>query len=107
MKLISHFIEQRYTLRYSGGLVPDIAHALSKGNGVYVSPVNDKSKAKLRRLYELTPVALVVECCGGVAIDPADGREVLGRVVLDCDERGGIVCGTGDDVEMVMKALRD
>ncbi|TLS30092.1 hypothetical protein PpBr36_03723 [Pyricularia pennisetigena] len=32
--LVSHFISQKYTLRYSGGLVPDVVHALVKGHGV-------------------------------------------------------------------------
>jgi sedoheptulose-bisphosphatase len=43
--------------------------------------VTATSKAKLRRLYELCPLALVVECAGGVAVDPVDGGRVLGREV--------------------------
>ncbi|KAK1827345.1 hypothetical protein QBC39DRAFT_334272 [Podospora conica] len=70
MDLVTHYIRERYTLRYSGGLVPDVVHALVKGGGVYVSPVTGGSKAKLRRLYETLPVALVVECAGGRAVDP-------------------------------------
>ncbi|KAK6840862.1 hypothetical protein PG987_001722 [Apiospora arundinis] len=74
MSLVTHYIQNKYTLRYSGGLVPDVVHALVKGHGVYVSPVTAASKAKLRRLYELFPLALIVECAGGKAIDPATGR---------------------------------
>ncbi|KAH7125553.1 sedoheptulose-1,7-bisphosphatase-like protein [Dendryphion nanum] len=88
MELVTRFIGQKYTLRYSGGLVPDIVHALVKGHGIYVSPVTDKSQAKLRRLYELAPVALIVECAGGVAVDAKDGRRVLEREIRDTDERG-------------------
>ncbi|TPX14922.1 uncharacterized protein E0L32_005031 [Thyridium curvatum] len=105
MALVARFVKDKYTLRYSGGLVPDVAHALSKGHGVYVSPVTGGSGAKLRRLYELCPVALVAECAGGRAVDPAGGRDVLAVPVRDCDERGGLVCGTGEDVEMVAAAL--
>lgn len=105
MKLINHFISQKYTLRYSGGLVPDVVHALVKGHGVYVSPVTEKSKAKLRRLYELAPIALIVECAGGRAIDAADGSRILERVIEDTDERGGLICGTVEEVEFVEKAL--
>lgn len=103
--LISHFIAERYTLRYSGGLVPDVVHALVKGHGVYVSPVTAKSKAKLRRLYELAPVALLVECAGGMAIDAATGERILSREVRDTDERAGLVCGTEDEVQFVRKRL--
>lgn len=103
--LISRFITERWTLRYAGGLVPDLVHALVKGHGVYASPVTVRSKAKLRRLYELCPVALILECAGGAAVDSADGSRVLGRPVADCDERGGLVCGNVEDVEQVVREL--
>ncbi|KAK1755489.1 fructose-1,6-bisphosphatase [Echria macrotheca] len=105
MRLVTNYIEKRYTLRYSGGLVPDVVHALVKGQGVYLSPVTASSKAKLRRLYELCPLALVVECAGGRAVDPTDGRDVLDRPVGGCDERGGLVCGTPEEVEFAMGVL--
>ncbi|KAF2639146.1 carbohydrate phosphatase [Massarina eburnea CBS 473.64] len=105
MGLITHFIAEKYTLRYSGGLVPDVVHALVKGHGVYVSPVTEKSTAKLRRLYELLPIALIVECAGGLAIDSATGERVLEKQVADTDERGGLVCGTREEVKAVEKAL--
>ena len=103
--LVAHFIQQRYTLRYSGGLVPDVVHALVKGHGVYVSPVSSSTPAKLRRLFELLPLALVVECAGGRAVDPGDGCDVLARGVEDINERAGLVCGVTEDVEFVIKAL--
>jgi sedoheptulose-bisphosphatase len=103
--LISKYISEKYTLRYSGGLVPDVVHALVKGHGVYVSPVTEASKAKLRRLYELAPLALLVECAGGRAVDPATGRDVLATEIGDCDERGGLICGTREEVERVCEAF--
>jgi sedoheptulose-bisphosphatase len=105
MSLVNHYISNKYTLRYSGGLVPDVVHALVKGHGVYLSPVTAASKAKLRRLYELCPLALIVECAGGKAIDPADGSEILGKEVKNCDERGGLVCGTKEEVDAAIVAL--
>ncbi|KAJ4358623.1 uncharacterized protein N0V89_003207 [Didymosphaeria variabile] len=105
-KLIEHFIEKEYTLRYSGGLVPDVYHAFVKGHGVYVSPVTAKSKAKLRVLYEVAPIALIVECAGGRAVDPATGRDILEKEVRDVDDRSGLVCGTREEVDMVVRMLR-
>ncbi|KAI1772771.1 sedoheptulose-1,7-bisphosphatase [Hypoxylon cercidicola] len=105
MGLVSKFIQNRYTLRYSGGLVPDVVHALVKGHGIYISPVTAASKAKLRRLYELFPLALVVECAGGKAIDPADGTNILDKPLGDLNETAGLVCGTADEVDFVKKAL--
>lgn len=110
MGLITHFIKENYTLRYSGGLVPDVIHMLVKGHGVYVSPVIGGKGAggkgpKLRRLYELCPIALVIECAGGRAVDPADGTDILSREIGNEDERGGLLCGNADDVEFVAKSL--
>ena len=107
MGLISHYIESNYTLRYCGGLVPDLVHALVKGHGVYVSPVTATHKAKLRRLFELCPVALILECCGGAAMDVESGEDVLERPLENTDERGGLVCGNTEEVEKVKQLLLD
>ncbi|TGJ80166.1 hypothetical protein E0Z10_g8606 [Xylaria hypoxylon] len=105
MGLVTRYIAERYTLRYSGGLVPDVVHALVKGHGVYLSPVTSGSKAKLRRAFELLPVALIVECAGGQAIDPANGFRILGTPLRDLNETAGLVCGTSEEVERVKAAL--
>jgi sedoheptulose-bisphosphatase len=105
MALITHYIAERYNLRYCGGLVPDIVHTLTKGHGVYVNPVTGSSKAKLRKLYELFPMALLMECAGGKAIDPVTGEELLARPLEDWDERAGLVCGTAEEVDLVKEKL--
>ena len=105
MSLVTKYIQDKYTLRYSGGLVPDVVHGLVNGHGVYLSPVTAGSKAKLRRAFEVLPVALVVECAGGMAIDPADGRRILETPLASLDEKSGLVCGTAEEVEKVKAAL--
>lgn len=106
LQLVTHYIQNKYTLRYSGGLVPDIVHTLVKGHGIYISPVTDASKAKLRRLYELTPIALIMECVGAKAIDPVTGEDILARPIENCDERAGLVCGTAEEVSLVKQSLK-
>ncbi|ETS75411.1 hypothetical protein PFICI_12355 [Pestalotiopsis fici W106-1] len=103
--LVNHYISNKYTLRYSGGLVPDVVHALVKSHGLYVSPVTAASKAKLRRLYELFPLALIVECAGGKAVDPVDGSDILSKSSKDTDERGGLICGTAEEVDFAAQSL--
>ncbi|KAF4454304.1 fructose-16-bisphosphatase [Fusarium albosuccineum] len=105
MNLVTKFISEKCTLRYSGGLIPDLFHALVKGQGVYISPVTATSKAKLRRLYELLPVALMIECAGGQAIDPETGLRILDTPLKGCDDRAGLVCGTPQEVDAVKAAL--
>lgn len=89
--------------------MPDVVHMLVQGQGIYLSPVvneeGKKGKAKLRRLYEVCPLALVVECAGGKAVDPVDGGRVLERSVGGCSEKGGIVCGSGGSVEEAIGGL--
>lgn len=105
MGLVTHYIKEKYTLRYSGGLVPDVVHMLVKGHGIYVSPVVGGKGAKLRRFFELLPIALIIECAGGRAVDPVDGLDILARAVGHEDERGGLVCGNVQEVEYVIGAL--
>ncbi len=104
--LILHYLAAKYTLRYAGGLVPDVVHMLVKGHGVYLSPVTAASRAKLRRLYELCPIALVVECAGGKAVD-ADFRRVLDTPLAHTDERGGLYCGTPAEVDAAAEQLQE
>ncbi|KIW00248.1 uncharacterized protein PV09_08139 [Verruconis gallopava] len=104
--LVSHFIRNQYTLRYSGGLVPDVVHALIKGHGIYISPVTSESKAKLRRLYELAPIALLVECAGGKAVDPSSGVNILDTKIATVEDKAGLVCGATEEVDMVMTRLK-
>ncbi|CRK05365.1 hypothetical protein BN1723_017150, partial [Verticillium longisporum] len=105
MSLITRFITEKWTLRYCGGLVPDVVHVLVQGQGVYVMPVGGTSKPKLRRLYELCPIALVLETVGGKAVDPVHGRGILETEVKDCDERGGLIFGNVEEVDSVIEAL--
>ncbi|KAM4066965.1 sedoheptulose-1,7-bisphosphatase [Hirsutella rhossiliensis] len=105
MRLVRHYVDEKYTLRYSGGLVPDVVHALVKGHGIYLSPVTFASGAKLRRLYELCPIALVVECAGGKAVDPASGEEILSQPLESCDDRAGLICGTADEVDFATREM--
>ena len=54
-----------FTLRYSGGLVPDVEQILVKGHGVFCCIPSFKHKAKLRVLYEVACVGFLVQKAGG------------------------------------------
>lgn len=59
-KIITKWLDSGYTLRYSGGLAPDAAQIMLKGHGVFSCVASKKHKAKLRVLYEVAPIALLI-----------------------------------------------
>ncbi len=72
-------------LRYSGGFVPDINQILIKRGGLFMYPhLTDAPEGKLRLLYELNPMAFLIEQAGGAA---SDGRRRILDIEPDSVER--------------------
>jgi sedoheptulose-bisphosphatase len=97
-KLVQFYMDQKYTLRYSGGLVPDFYHALIKGSGIFISPVTKKSPAKLRMVYEVSALAMIALWAGGGAVDGI-GADLAPQVVEEYDARSGLIIGSLEEVE--------
>ena len=86
-RLISHYIGEKYTLRYTGGMVPDVFQIIVKEKGIFTNVISPSTKAKLRLLFEVAPLALLVENAGGAS--SGDGKLVsaLDLVVEKHDQR--------------------
>eukprot|EP00978_Attheya_sp_CCMP212_P026146 scaffold85475_cov44-Attheya_sp.AAC.1 len=97
-RLIQYWLKERYTLRYSGGMVPDVYHSLIKGKGVFSNASSEQAKAKLRLLYEVAPVGLLIECAGGTTTHEARDQSVLDIPIDDLDQRCGVCFGSSDEV---------
>ncbi|ALC16246.1 D-fructose 1,6-bisphosphatase [Desulfuromonas soudanensis] len=84
-------------LRYSGGFVPDINQILMKGKGVFLYPhLQGQPEGKLRLLYELNPMAFLMEQAGGAA---STGRvPILDLVPTKIDDRAPVFIGCREDV---------
>jgi fructose-1,6-bisphosphatase len=54
--------------RYTGGMVPDVFQIIVKEKGVFTNVTSPSTKAKLRILFEVAPLALMVEQVGVVLI---------------------------------------
>lgn len=67
-KIMTRWLDSGYTLRYSGGFAPDAAQIMLKGHGIFSNIASDKHKAKLRVLYEVGPIAFLIEKAGGKTI---------------------------------------
>lgn len=96
-QLVAWYMQQRYTLRYTGAMVPDVTQLLVKRHGVFVSPVSPSARAKLRLVYEAIPMAVLVEAAGGRSSDGAG--PVTARTVQGCEERTGVCVGSAAEVE--------
>lgn len=97
--LVKHWIQDRYTLRYTGGMVPDVYHMFAKSGGVFSNVSSEKARAKLRLLYEVAAMGLLVECAGGETTHEFEDKSVLDIVVDDLDKRLGVCFGSKNEVE--------
>jgi fructose-1,6-bisphosphatase I len=93
-----------YKLRYSGGFVPDINQLLIKRGGIFTYPaLKNEPQGKLRLLFELQPMAFIIEQAGGMA---TNGREdILSLTVTDLDQRSPIYIGSHVEVERAREFL--
>jgi len=74
-KCVNYYIQEGYTLRYSGCMAAEVFHMFIKGEGVFSSiSAPPKVTPKLRVLYENLPCAFLVVKAGGWA---SDGRNHL------------------------------
>jgi sedoheptulose-bisphosphatase len=98
-KLVDHFMLERYTLRYSGGLVPDIYQQFTKTQGIFTNPTSPSSPAKLRLAFEAAPFALLVEKAGGKSSDGVTGGSILDVQINAVDQRTAFAAGSANEVD--------
>jgi fructose-1,6-bisphosphatase I len=99
------FLEQEgYKLRYSGGFVPDINQILIKKGGVFTYPaLKGAEKGKLRLIFELQPMAFLMEQAGGMATDGT--RDILSIKPESLDQRNPIYIGSRYEIEKAKEFL--
>jgi fructose-1,6-bisphosphatase I len=102
---IKYLEEKGSKLRYSGGFVPDINQILIKGKGIFMYPaLNDSPNGKLRLLFELNPMAFLLEQAGGLA---TNGEiPILDIVPEGVEDRCPVYIGCREDVEKAGEFLK-
>ncbi len=103
-KMMNMWLDEAHTLRYSGGMVPDIHHMLIKGAGIFTNIGGSKyPNGKLRLLFECGPLAFIMENAGGGA---SDGKKsILDVEINDLDQRTPIIIGAKKEVKRVSDVL--
>ncbi len=112
LKLVNWWMGQQYTLRYSGGMVPDVNSILVKGKGIFsypgyqADPASGETGApdgKLRLVFECGPMAYLMERAGGAA---SDGRQrIVEKKIESLTQRTPIYIGSKAEVKRCEEQL--
>jgi fructose-1,6-bisphosphatase I len=103
-ELFETWLKDGFGMRYSGCMVADIHHILSKGQGIFVYPGGAKyPDGKLRLVFECGPFAYLMTHAGGSATDGKN--DILGKTIEHIDQRTPIFIGSMKEVERAAKIL--
>lgn len=104
-RMMDIWLSEESTLRYSGCMVADVHHIISKGQGIFTNIGGSKyPQGKLRLAFECGPFAYLVEQAGGKASDGVNS--VLDRPIRTLDERTPLIIGSKAEVDRVCEILR-
>lgn len=104
-KLVNYWIDKQYTLRYTGGMVPDVFQILVKEKGVFTNVISPTTKAKLRLVFECAPIALLVENAGGWSSGDGAPGSALDVMVTGIDQRTQVCFGSKHEVARFEKYM--
>ncbi|MGZ3593377.1 MAG: class 1 fructose-bisphosphatase [Syntrophales bacterium] len=99
LKYIEFLEKEGYKLRYSGAFVSDINQVLIKRGGIFTYPALKKKnpQGKLRLLFELQPMAFIIEQAGGMATDGK--QDIMSIKAEQLHQRCPIYIGSRFEVE--------
>jgi fructose-1,6-bisphosphatase I len=105
-KLIDSWILEPKKLRYSGGMVPDMHHVLSKGEGQFTYPRCSKHpEGKLRLLFECAPFSFVFRECGGIGKNQ-EGQDILSIKITKEHQTTPIFIGSKNEINKALEFLK-
>jgi len=102
-ELSDYWFDNNYRLRYTGGMVPDVNQIMIKGYGVFAYPATPKHPAKLRCLYEVAPIGMLIEKAGGKTSEGE--KSVLETMINDVNQTSQCAFGSKKEVERFEKIV--
>ena len=90
-----------YNMRWVASMVAEVHRILMRG-GVFMYPLDDANRAKggrLRLLYEVAPMAMVVEAAGGAGTTGVE--RILDLVPTEPHQRVATILGSKDEVDYI------
>ncbi|WRA00323.1 class 1 fructose-bisphosphatase [Helicobacter pylori] len=102
-KALEGFFAENYRLRYSGSMVADVHHVLVKKGGVFSYP-----QKKLRKLFEVFPLALIIEKAKGEAFyfDKGVKKRLLEQSVENYHEKSECYLASPHEAQILEKYLK-
>ncbi|RKV32799.1 class 1 fructose-bisphosphatase [Helicobacter pylori] len=102
-KALEGFFAENYRLRYSGSMVADVHHVLIKKGGMFSYP-----QKKLRKLFEVFPLALMVEKAKGEAFyfDKGVKKRLLEQGVGSYHEKSECYLASPHEAQILEKYLK-
>ncbi|MDU9773787.1 class 1 fructose-bisphosphatase [Helicobacter pylori] len=102
-KALEGFFAENYRLRYSGSMVADVHHVLVKKGGMFSYP-----QKKLRKLFEVFPLALMVEKAKGEAFyfDKGVKKRLLEQGVENYHEKSECYLASPHEAHILEKYLK-
>ncbi|MFP6004113.1 class 1 fructose-bisphosphatase [Helicobacter pylori] len=102
-KALEGFFAENYRLRYSGSMVADVHHVLIKKGGMFSYP-----QKKLRKLFEIFPLALMVEKAKGEAFyfDKGVKKRLLEQSVESYHEKSECYLASPHEAQILEKYLK-
>lgn len=105
IEFLMAFFKQGYRLRYSGSMVADIHHLLGKEGGLFCYPATtDAPLGKLRKLFEVYPLAFVVEKAGGLSFDGM--QNILNAPLNSLHDKSPCFLGSKVEMEALKQWMR-
>ncbi|RVY16547.1 class 1 fructose-bisphosphatase [Helicobacter pylori] len=102
-KALEGFFAENYRLRYSGSMVADVHHVLIKKGGMFSYP-----QKKLRKLFEVFPLALIIEKAKGEAFyfDKGVKKRLLEQSVENYHEKSECYLASPHEAHILEKYLK-
>ncbi|GAA9639786.1 class 1 fructose-bisphosphatase [Helicobacter pylori] len=102
-KALEGLFAENYRLRYSGSMVADVHHVLVKKGGMFSYP-----QKKLRKLFEVFPLALMVEKAKGEAFyfDKGVKKRLLEQSVESYHEKSECYLASPHEAQILEKYLK-
>jgi sedoheptulose-bisphosphatase len=94
-----------YSIRYSGAFSMDCQQMFVKGHGVYSKLDSIAHSSKLHLIYEIIPIAFLIEKAGGKTSD--GDKSALDVQVSGYKQRISFIGGSSEDVDYICKKIKE